>query len=107
VAAWPAVTLVGSYELVMVIIRGVWVPAGVTAAAGLSGPPDADPLRVQATQVLADDSRPGRRSCVHRRVGVQERQDRPSRHVQRQRRPHVKDPPEWHCGRRHGDVSRA
>jgi Protein of unknown function (DUF2637) len=51
VAAWPAVALVGSYELLMVIIRGVQVPADVTAGAGLPGrPPDADPLRVQADE---------------------------------------------------------
>ncbi|MFY9998210.1 MAG: hypothetical protein WAK76_01845 [Trebonia sp.] len=55
VAAWPAVALVGSCELLM-IIRGARVPAGVTAGAGLSGrPPAADPLLVQAAQLFADD----------------------------------------------------
>jgi len=33
VAAWPAVTLVGSYELLMVIIRGAHVPADVPGRA--------------------------------------------------------------------------
>jgi Protein of unknown function (DUF2637) len=37
VAAWPAVALVGSCELLMVIIRGAQVRADVTAVAGLSG----------------------------------------------------------------------
>ena len=60
VAAWPAVALVGSYELLMMIIRGAQVPADVTAVAGLCGPPDADPLKVQAVQVFADDLAAGR-----------------------------------------------
>jgi hypothetical protein len=56
VAAWPAVVLVGSYELLMMIIRGAQVPADVTAVAGLPGrPPDADPLQMQVAQVFADD----------------------------------------------------
>ena len=41
-------TLVGPYELLMMIIRGAQVPADVTAVAGLPGrPPDADPLQMQ------------------------------------------------------------
>jgi hypothetical protein len=128
VAAWPAVALVGSYELLM-IIRGVQVPADVTTGAWLSGRlPDADPLQMQAEDLFADDlaagrvpsvrvirtrlhvgqsraqraqaylaslaphSRLERRSNVHRHVGVRERQDRPSRHMQCQRRSHAKDP---------------
>lgn len=51
VAAWPAVALVGSYELLMMVIRGLHVP---TAA---SGPHDTaagtDPLRDRAAVVLA------------------------------------------------------
>ena len=39
VAAWPAVALVGSCELLMMIIRGAQVPADVAAIAGLSGCP--------------------------------------------------------------------
>jgi Protein of unknown function (DUF2637) len=34
VAAWPAVALVGSYELLMVIIRSTQVPAGMAAGPG-------------------------------------------------------------------------
>jgi hypothetical protein len=60
VAAWSAVALVGSYELLMMIIRRALIPAEVTAAAGLSGPSDAGPLQVQATQVFADDLAAGR-----------------------------------------------
>ena len=35
VAAWPAVALVGSYELLMVIIRGAQVPSEVPGTAGV------------------------------------------------------------------------
>ena len=60
VAAWPAVALVGSYELLM-IIRGVQVPADVTTGAWLSGRlPDADPLQMQAEDLFADDLAAGR-----------------------------------------------
>jgi hypothetical protein len=51
VAAWPAVALVGSYELLMMVIRSSQVPAG--------GAPetenDADPLQEQAAELFADD----------------------------------------------------
>jgi hypothetical protein len=51
VAAWPAVALVGSYELLMMVIRGSRVPA--------SGAPetenDADPLQDQAAELFAGD----------------------------------------------------
>ena len=51
VAAWPAVALVGSYELLMVIIRGT------QASADAPGPDDdgsvTDPLRERATVGLA------------------------------------------------------
>ncbi|HEY2640107.1 MAG TPA: hypothetical protein VGI66_09540 [Streptosporangiaceae bacterium] len=58
-AARPAVALAGSHELLM-ITGGAQGPADVTAVAGLSGPPDADPLQVQAAQVFADDLAAGR-----------------------------------------------
>jgi Protein of unknown function (DUF2637) len=46
VAAWPAVALVGSYELLMTLIRnGSRVPGDE---------PEADPLRVQAAEMFAD-----------------------------------------------------
>jgi hypothetical protein len=49
VAAWPAVALVGSYELLMVVIRSSQVPP--------DGPPEtefgADPLQEQAEELFA------------------------------------------------------
>jgi hypothetical protein len=51
VAAWPAVALVGSYELLMMIVRGVQTP---TAAPRLhDGAPVIDPLGEQATVLFA------------------------------------------------------
>jgi Protein of unknown function (DUF2637) len=49
VAAWPAVALVGSYELLMMIIRNSQAPA--QAAPGSSG--DADPLQERAAELFA------------------------------------------------------
>jgi hypothetical protein len=49
VAAWPAVALVGSYELLMMIIRSAQLPGTETALGG--GPkcmPATDPLQTQA-----------------------------------------------------------
>jgi hypothetical protein len=62
VAAWPAVALVGSYELFMTIIRGARQPDGGVSGAlhvpeAVSG---ADPLRVQAGEVFAADVAAGR-----------------------------------------------
>jgi hypothetical protein len=51
VAAWPAVALVGTYELLMMVIRGCQLPAG--------GKPetrgDTDPLQEQAAGLFAED----------------------------------------------------
>jgi hypothetical protein len=52
VAAWPAVALVGSYELLMMFIRTAQVMAHTAATGGI---PDADPMQVQAAQLFADD----------------------------------------------------
>jgi hypothetical protein len=60
VAAWPAVVLVGSYELLMVIIRSTQAPAGLAAAAGASGAPGDDPLHVQAAEEFAGEMAAGR-----------------------------------------------
>ena len=50
VAAWPAVALVGSYELLMTVIRSSQtVPNGASGSAGIP-----DPLQVQAAEVFAD-----------------------------------------------------
>jgi hypothetical protein len=57
VGAWPAVALVGSYELLMMIIRGAPQTAGDAspekgqAAAGM---PAADPLQEQAAELFAE-----------------------------------------------------
>jgi hypothetical protein len=62
VAAWPAIALVGSYELFMTIIRGARQPGDRGSGAGHV--PDAvsgtDPLRVQAAEVFAADVAAGR-----------------------------------------------
>jgi hypothetical protein len=50
VAAWPAVALVGSYELLMTVIRGSQVAPEGTPGTGCA----ADPLREQATVVFAE-----------------------------------------------------
>jgi hypothetical protein len=51
VAAWPAVALVGSYELLMLIIRGAQAPETTV----MPPVPDADPLQGQAAQAFAAD----------------------------------------------------
>jgi hypothetical protein len=52
VAAWPAVALVGSYELLMMIIRSAQVQPATSEEPVV---PDADPMQVQAAQLFADD----------------------------------------------------
>jgi hypothetical protein len=50
VAAWPAIALVGSYELLMMVIRSSQaVPGGTPANAEIP-----DPLQEQAAEVFAD-----------------------------------------------------
>jgi Protein of unknown function (DUF2637) len=51
VAAWPAVALVGSYELLMTVIRNPQIPADDMPEGGL----DANPLRDQAAALFAED----------------------------------------------------
>ena len=63
VAAWSAVALVGSYELVMTIIRGARQPDGGVSGAAEHVPETVsgtDPLRVQAAEVFAADVAAGR-----------------------------------------------
>jgi hypothetical protein len=62
VAAWPAVALVGSYELFMTIIRGArqldeHIPGVEHVPEAVSG---TDPLRVQAGEVFAAEVAAGR-----------------------------------------------
>jgi hypothetical protein len=66
VAAWPAVALVGSYELLMMIIRGAQaeppeVPAvAETPAAG----PRIDPLRLRAVEEFAGEVAAGSKPSI-------------------------------------------
>jgi Protein of unknown function (DUF2637) len=53
VAAWPAVALVGSYELLMVIIRGARVPP--VAPSAHDDAPITDPLSERAAVLFAGD----------------------------------------------------
>jgi hypothetical protein len=66
VAAWPAVALVGSYELLMMIIRGA--QPGSAEAASVAGTSDAvpriDPLHAQAAQEFADEVAAGRKPSI-------------------------------------------
>jgi hypothetical protein len=47
--------LVGSYELLMMIIRSAQAPADAVVPWVPDRVPDADPLQVQAAQVFADE----------------------------------------------------
>ena len=61
VAAWPAVALVGSYELLMMIIRSSQAPATDTAPGGApERMPDTDPLQAHAAQAFAVELAAGR-----------------------------------------------
>jgi hypothetical protein len=88
VAAWPAVVLVGSYELPMMVIRSSQIPADCT--------PDtehnADPLQEQAAELFAEQLAADRVPSMHairaqlhvgqpraRRLGGKERRSRPRR----------------------------
>src|SRR3984957_3456996 len=51
VAAWPAVALVGSYELLITIVRGAQVPGEGTPKTGH----DADPLQEEAVELFAEE----------------------------------------------------
>jgi hypothetical protein len=60
VAAWPAVALVGSYELLMVIIRSTQALATTAVGAGVSGAHGDDPLQAQAAAEFAGEVTAGR-----------------------------------------------
>lgn len=59
-AAWPAVALVGSYELLMVIIRNAQVPSGTAAQPETSGAPVDEPFQAQAAEAFAGEIVAGR-----------------------------------------------
>jgi hypothetical protein len=51
VAAWPAVALVGSYELLMLVFRGSQAaPGGISSSAD-----NPDPLGARAAEIFAED----------------------------------------------------
>ena len=61
VAAWPAIALVGSYELLMMIIRSARLPgSGMNLGGVPECMPETDPLQVQAAQVFAVELAAGR-----------------------------------------------
>jgi hypothetical protein len=68
VGAWPAVALVGSYELLMVIIHGAQSPkvsSEVPAEVGTSTlAPSIDPLHARAIEEFADDVVAGRTPSI-------------------------------------------
>jgi hypothetical protein len=65
VGAWPAVALVGSYELLMMIIRGAQSGSPAPAVAGTSGAvPRIDPLHARAAQEFADEVAAGRKPSI-------------------------------------------
>jgi hypothetical protein len=60
VAAWPAVALVGSYELLMMIIRSGRVPMGTEARPGVSRAPGDGPMQALAAEEFAGEVAAGR-----------------------------------------------
>ena len=64
VAAWPAVALVGSYELLMMIVRGTQQPArrSLETEQASAGMPDA--LQAQAAEEFANDVAGGRTPSI-------------------------------------------
>jgi hypothetical protein len=57
---WPVIALVGSYELLMVIIRSDQLPTGAAAGPETSGAPGDGPLQVQAAEEFAGEVATGR-----------------------------------------------
>ena len=65
VAAWPAVALVGSYELLMMMIRGTPRPLGdVSTETVEASATIADALRAHAAEEFADDVAAGRMPSI-------------------------------------------
>jgi hypothetical protein len=65
VGAWPAVALVGSYELLMMIIRGAQSDSPVPAVVGTSdAAPRIDPLHARAAREFADEVAAGRKPSI-------------------------------------------
>lgn len=69
--AWPAVALVGSCELLMMIIRGTWQATGYVSPEKeqvVVGMPDA--LQVQAVEEFGGDVTTGRLPSIRARLHV-------------------------------------
>jgi hypothetical protein len=65
VAAWPAVALVGSYELLMMIIRGAQAEPEVPAVADASDAvPGIDLLHARAAEEFAGEVAAGRKPSI-------------------------------------------
>jgi len=62
VAAWPAVALVGSYELLMITVRGAQQPAGDVSSETAAGMPEA--LQAKAVEEFAEDVTAGRMPSI-------------------------------------------
>jgi hypothetical protein len=60
VAAWPAVELVGSYELLVVIIRSAQVPAGAVVSGACDDALGDGPVQAQAAEAFAGEVAAGR-----------------------------------------------
>jgi len=60
VGAWPAVALVGSYELLMIIIRSAQASPNPEAEPGVSGAHGDDPVQAQAAAAFAGEIAAGR-----------------------------------------------
>jgi hypothetical protein len=60
VAAWPAVALVGSYELLMVVICAAQADGGPVVSGVCDGAPNDDSLHEEAAQAFADEVATGR-----------------------------------------------
>ena len=67
IAAWPAVALVGSYELLMMIIRDAQLPADRESKIDV---PRGDPLHEQAALMFADELGAARVPSVRARLHV-------------------------------------
>ncbi len=64
VCAWPALALVGSYELLMMIIRAAQPTAPAQAAAPATAVPAVDPLRARAAGEFAAEVAAGHASSI-------------------------------------------
>jgi hypothetical protein len=60
VGAWPALALVGSYELLMMIIRGAQPGVSAETQAAASAMPATGPVQARAIEEFADDVAEGR-----------------------------------------------